>query len=286
MRPWLQFFRIRLAPTAISNVVAGVALGGWFLEPTQWLVLIGWTLLLYMFGMGFNDWLDRSVDAKIAPHRPLPAGAISLTRAKIALTALAFPVALLPFAMPEEARFFAFAAAGCAILYDLALKQIPLLGPLAMGGVRFSVVMTAASYAGSPHLAQTHALTIGLFTAAITFFSQAEETGNPKQLARRHALIALVVVASYLFEQYRAEQIPVAFLAVTGLILLWLLQGLAFRRGASADFCTFTMLMALPLVDLRATVTYPLLLVPGLVVLAWLAIAPWSLWIKTPRRSE
>ena len=58
MAPWLRFFRLRLAATAVSNVLVGAVLSlpSWehlpLLETT---LLVASTLLAYMFGMGLND---------------------------------------------------------------------------------------------------------------------------------------------------------------------------------------------------------------------------------------
>ena len=89
LAPWLKFFRLRLSPTAISNVVAGATIGGWNLVADEWCILICWTMALYMFGMGLNDLADRSIDKKLAPHRPLPAGDLSVAAARHALGLLA-----------------------------------------------------------------------------------------------------------------------------------------------------------------------------------------------------
>jgi 4-hydroxybenzoate polyprenyltransferase len=275
MSPWLQFFRLRLAPTALSNVVAGVALGGWTLGSTQWLILLTWTLSLYMVGMGFNDLIDHNRDKKTAPHRPLPAGAISLQKAQTVLLLLTIPLLLLPLWMPPQVRPYAYAAIACAILYDLALKNVAILGPLLMGGVRFSIVMLGAIYAGSAQLAWSHAFTIGAFTAAVTYFSEAEESGSKNQLRSRHFLICLVVILS-LPIYFGNESGPVLLASVlTILILVFLNKGQAFRHGAAPALCTVAMLMALPILDLRASITYSQPWIASLHMLAWLSVRPW-----------
>ncbi|MDE0961204.1 MAG: UbiA family prenyltransferase [Planctomycetota bacterium] len=272
---WLQFFRLRLAPTAISNVVAGVALGGWTLGSTQWLVLLTWTLVLYMVGMGFNDLVDQTRDEKTAPHRPLPSGAISVQQARAVLLLLAIPLLLLPLWMPNSAQPYAYTAIACALLYDLALKRVALVGPLLMGGVRYSIVMLGAVFAGSPQFAWSHAFTIGAFTAAITYFSEAEERGSEKTLRSRHFLIILVVVSTLLIPSGNEGGSAVATWILMLLILLFLDRGRAFRHGVSPALCTVAMLMALPLLDLRASITYSQTWIASLHLVAWLAVRPW-----------
>lgn len=288
MSPWLRFFRLRLAPTAISNVVAGAALGGWRLDTSEWLVLLGWTLALYMAGMAFNDVVDRDKDASNAPHRPLPAGELSVTQAHISLILLSIPIVLLLIKMPADARLYAVAAIVCVLLYNLAFKEVPVLGAVVMGTVRFSIVMVGASFAGPAMKALPLALDVLFFTAAVTYFSQEEERGRPGVLRLRFLLTCIVAFASYTTFQFHY---PLMQLTITFLLLCWLLAVASPRPGIPASHTTFAMLLALPLLDLRATITYPQAVVPVLVVLAWLSLRPWTLFRSgaaagtPPRRS-
>ncbi len=275
MTHWLRFFRLRLAPTALSNVIAGAALAGWTLDARLWVMLLTWTLALYMLGMGLNDYADRKRDSVTSPERPIPSGKISTRAARRALILLFMVVVSGLIWMPQESRIFAAAAIVFVALYDLVVKEVPLLGPLAMGAVRTSIVLVGAACAGAAtdSLVLSHALVIGLFTAAVTHFSQEEERGRSRSLKLRFLLVCLVVVFSYgLLRAPEVENI-----SLTVILLSWLLV-VGFPSGKrSASACTFGMLTALPLVDLRAVVTYPQLLVPALIVLTWIMLRPWTL---------
>ena len=275
MSHWLRFFRLRLAWTALSNVIAGVALAGWAVDFQLWTMLLLWTLALYMLGMGLNDYSDRKRDQVISPERPIPAGKISTKAARRVLSLLFMVVVSVVIWMPSEAQIFASAAIACVLLYDLFLKEIPLVGPLAMGGVRTSIVLVGAAFAGAAADFTTlpHAVEIGLFTAAITHFSQEEERGRSRSLQLRFLLVCLVVVFSY--SLLRAPAL--ANISVTVVILAWLVAVGFPSRRRPASACTFGLLTALPLVDLRAVVTYPQLLVPALIVLSWVLLRPWTL---------
>lgn len=275
MTHWLRFFRLRLAPTALSNVIAGAALAGWALDARLWMMLLTWTLALYMLGMGLNDYVDRKKDTVTSPGRPIPCGQISTRAARRALILLFMVVVSGLVWMPQESRIFAAAAIMFVALYDLVVKEIPLLGPLVMGAVRASIVLVGAAFAGgaADFLALPHALEIGLFTAAVTHFSQEEERGRPRSLQLRFLLVCLVVVFSY--SLLRAPE--VANISLTVILLSWLLVVGFPTSQKSASACTFGLLTALPLVDLRAVVTYPQLLVPALIVLSWILLRPWTL---------
>ena len=81
MAPWLRLFRIRLLPTALSNLLVGISVV--LASPTSSTDVsssppVGWAELplvrsalmaafFYMFGMGLNDWRDRKRDAILYP---------------------------------------------------------------------------------------------------------------------------------------------------------------------------------------------------------------------------
>ncbi len=282
LTPWLRFFRLRLSPTAISNVVAGATIGGWNLVADEWCILICWTMALYMFGMGLNDLADRSIDEKLASHRPLPAGDLSVAVAMWGLGLLAIAVTGLTLALPEPTRFHAFTAIACVLLYDLGLKKVPILGPLAMGGVRFSIVMLAASYSGSIELAWIHAIRIGVFTAAITYFSEAELDGTRRAVMRRVSLVVLVALLSVIpfgsLETISAGGGTVFYRFIAVMVFLgWLGNALrAFHKGVAMHHCTIALVMGLPLVDLIAVSSYPWKIPSFIVILAWLSLRPWT----------
>lgn len=84
---WLALMRISNAPTVISQVFAGVAVGMHSLGQDE-IIPVGTTtliatgvLLTYLAGMTLNDAFDARVDAVERPGRPIPSGAISLSMA-------------------------------------------------------------------------------------------------------------------------------------------------------------------------------------------------------------
>ncbi len=285
----MKFFRLRLAPTALSNVVAGAALGGAVLDLTGWIVLLTWTTSLYMAGMGFNDLVDRNLDRERAPHRPLPSGTITLQSARWALLIVSIPTILLLIAMPDDVLIHATTAIVCALLYNIAFKEVYLLGPLVMGTVRYSIVLAAANYACPgeiPVAASIHALTIGLFTATVTFFSQAEEEARLRTLDFRLILVLLIPFATGISMDLGQPPLDAFQLGLTLVILLWLLRGRAYRRGTPASQCTPVLLMALPLLDLRGTITYSLDGLWIIPLLAWLSLRPLLPWGNAPGKLQ
>lgn len=85
---WLSILRISNAPTVVSQVCAGAAVGCYALPfgttlplGTLVLVLVG-VLLSYLAGMILNDVCDAHIDAAERPDRPIPSGRISLFTAR------------------------------------------------------------------------------------------------------------------------------------------------------------------------------------------------------------
>lgn len=128
---WLEIMRISNIPTALSNALAGAAVGAslaggadpsrpWFkTSPEAW-----WSLavppLAYVAGMILNDAFDAGVDAKERPNRPIPSGRVGRAEAFLAgfvLLALALGAARLTGS--PTVMWGSITLVGCVLLYDL-----------------------------------------------------------------------------------------------------------------------------------------------------------------------
>ena len=74
--------------TAISDILAGSAIAGYFIEfytpsISKLILLLLSTSCLYAGGIVFNDIFDINIDRSERPERPLPKGQISLKNAQI-----------------------------------------------------------------------------------------------------------------------------------------------------------------------------------------------------------
>ena len=109
--PWLRFFRLPNLPTVPGDVLAGgtlalaVASGGNYgycdCGTDNWFYMVKFAipglfttaiivLFAYMFGLADNDIVGAGADSTNAPKRPIPAGEITLTQARIARTLCLF----------------------------------------------------------------------------------------------------------------------------------------------------------------------------------------------------
>lgn len=128
---WLELLRVSNAPTVVTNVLAGVAVG---LQArlsaidvpfgSTVLVLFG-VVTVYLAGMVLNDAFDARIDARERPGRPIPSGRISEARARFVGIVLLL-VGTAALATASEATFWwAIALAAFVVLYDLVHSFVP-----------------------------------------------------------------------------------------------------------------------------------------------------------------
>ncbi|HRQ76272.1 MAG TPA: UbiA family prenyltransferase [Phycisphaerales bacterium] len=97
IKRYVELARLSNAPTVITNVLVGTAIGGASLT-ADWLTILALTvaiLLLYIAGMALNDAMDAEVDRRERPHRPIPSGRVSVQAAyRVACLSMAGGIAI------------------------------------------------------------------------------------------------------------------------------------------------------------------------------------------------
>ena len=133
----LQIVRPANVITAITDVLAGVAIAGYFVFNT--LTMLNIILLsiatagLYAGGIVFNDIFDIEHDKKHRPERVIPSGKLSIKNATN-LGILLFIIAICSaFLVSKSSGFIAIAIMSSALLYDKYGKHNIIIGPLNMG---------------------------------------------------------------------------------------------------------------------------------------------------------
>ena len=117
--------RISNAPTVVSQVFAGAAVG-WYALPFGTAILLGplvlvvvGVLMSYLAGMILNDVCDARVDAAERPERPIPSGRISLLIARfVGGFMLLIGVSMLAVASPATSPW-AILLGACILAYDM-----------------------------------------------------------------------------------------------------------------------------------------------------------------------
>lgn len=182
---WLSMLRISNAPTVVSQVFAGAAVG-WYSLPLGdaiplgplALVLVG-VLMSYLAGMILNDVCDARIDASERPGRPIPSGRVSLFIARsVGGSMLLIGVSMLAVASPATLPW-AILLGACIIAYDM-LHTLSAASFVLMASCRGLVPVIAALAISSSAEWSVLAWTAGaafVFIAAVSIAARNEMTG-------------------------------------------------------------------------------------------------------------
>jgi 4-hydroxybenzoate polyprenyltransferase len=225
-----RLLRVSLAPSAAADAIAGASIGGaaWPLAARAWLLALG-SLCVFCGGMALNDWADRARDARHAPARPIPSGAIAPRAALAIAIALLSAGPLLALAADRTAGALLGAVAAAAALYDLALRGA-LAGPLALGACRAGNLAAgiALGAGGWPTAAWLPAAAYGAYVACVSWFALDEDSEAPALGSAPRARLALAALALAGAPWSMAVSVPVGSLAgVHGLAAFLAACGLA-----------------------------------------------------------
>ena len=205
--PVLQLMRPANIITAISDIIAGIAIAG-FLAPGIWnqelviqvLLLIIATIGLYGGGIVFNDIFDLKQDELNRPERVIPSGRLSLKDAKIVGVSL-FAIGLIAaFLVSERSGLIAVIIVVLTLTYDKYSKHYKFLGPLNMGLCRGANLILGMSI--NAYLIPEYFI-IGIipviFVAAITLTAQKETKGKNKLAIITAMILDFVVIIGFFF---------------------------------------------------------------------------------------
>lgn len=157
---WLRLLRISALPSAISNILmAFLLVHQTWMPTTELLLLILASASIYLAGMVLNDVFDYSIDLRQRPQRPLPAGQISKTTARVVGFGLLFTGVMIACvagwvgntdseigfdSTMVRTAFVAILLAIFVVLYDGPLKRT-IAAPFLMGGCRMLNILLGAS---------------------------------------------------------------------------------------------------------------------------------------------
>ena len=190
--------------TAVSDILAGIAISGFFLSSPEdhssvvWLILS--TMGLYGGGVVMNDVFDAGLDAIERPERPIPSGLISRREAATLGVSLLVAGVLFGFLASIVSGTLAFAIAVAAVIYDRWAKHDSVLGPLNMGVCRglnllLGISIIPASVAGHWYLA----IVPIIYIAAITMISRGEVHGGKKMTMYAAGVLYIAAMSGILY---------------------------------------------------------------------------------------
>ncbi|QKZ12627.1 UbiA-like protein EboC [Spirosoma sp. KUDC1026] len=186
--------------TAIADVLAGMAIAGYFLlsnpapGPVGLLCLA--TVGLYGGGVVFNDIFDAELDAIERPERAIPSGTVS-KGAATTLGVLLFAVGILAtFWVNLTAGFLAIGITVASLVYDKYGKHHSLFGPINMGLCRGLNLLLGVSILPNEVLPWAWVGLVPIvYIGAITMISRGEVHGGSATTLRIAGLLYALVIA-------------------------------------------------------------------------------------------
>lgn len=214
MEKIVGFFRLMRPAnivTAISDILAGIAISGFFFHADDHYSSVVWlifsTMALYGGGVVLNDVFDAQLDAVERPERPIPSGLISRSEAGLLGGILLLSGIFFAFLVSFLSGLLAFAIAIAAVVYDKWGKHHSVLGPLNMGFCRglnllLGLSIMPAQVDGNWHLAVVPII----YIAAITMISRGEVHGGRTVTMYLAGLLYLIAMATILYVAVKRDE--------------------------------------------------------------------------------
>lgn len=208
---YLRLMRPANVVTAVADVLAGIAIAGYFIQLAPG--SIGWgnlqtlpifllclsTMGLYSGGIILNDVFDAELDAKERPERPIPSGLVSKKAATI-FGGICFFIGIFSAGLyHSSSQYLAAAIMVCCLVYNKFLKHSAIFGPVNMGLCRGLNLLLGISIIPS-EIQHWWFLAIApiIYIAAITMISRGEVHGGSKKTLYFAVLLYLVVISAIL----------------------------------------------------------------------------------------
>ncbi|MGA0559979.1 UbiA-like protein EboC [Larkinella sp. VNQ87] len=214
--PLLRLTRPANLVTAIADVMAGMAIAGYYLIPDADPAPVGWLCLstvgLYGGGVVFNDVFDAELDAVERPERPIPSGQVSLGAATTLGSVLLLIGIAAAWLVNPLAGWLAVAISVASLVYDKFGKHNAILGPLNMGLCRGLNLLLGISILPDqvPVWASLGVIPI-VYIAAITMISRGEVHGGNAGILRVAGLLYALVIGSIGAIAQNQHQLGTAF---------------------------------------------------------------------------
>lgn len=233
IKGYLRLTRPANLPTAAADVLAGIAVAGFFSVfsfRNNWdfsnlsgvLLLIGSTIFLYAAGVVLNDVFDYRLDKVERPERPIPSGLVPLRSAALFGGILMFIGILFAFWAGSLSGSIALILGLAILLYNAVGKHHHLFGPLNMGLCRGLNILLGISILGNLGSWGIALIPI-VYIAAITLVSRGEVHGNNKvHIQWAAVLYAIVLISVFLIPIYSGHRIWVSlpFVLLFGVLVI------------------------------------------------------------------
>ena len=212
--------------TAVADILAGVAISGFFLRTpddfSTFILLILSTIGLYGGGVVMNDVYDAELDAVERPERPIPSGLIPKTQASMLGFLLLTGGVICALQVSVFSGTLALVIAVAALVYDKWAKHHSLLGPLTMGVCRgLNLLLGLSIIPGQVQAYWFLAMVPIIYIAAITMISQGEVHGGKKTTLYAAAILYALAMAGVLYISSTRDEVvaTVFFIALWGFMV-------------------------------------------------------------------
>ena len=193
--------------TSIADVLAGVAISGFFIKQVLLvdhilpvILLCISTVGLYGGGVVFNDVFDAELDKTERPERPIPAGIITVKEGAVLGSILLLMGIITAFIVNPISGSLATGIAVSAIIYDKWGKHNSFLGPLNMGLCRgLNLLLGVSIWATQLNLYWYVAIVPVIYIASITMISRGEVHGGKSTSLYFAAILYVLVAGAILF---------------------------------------------------------------------------------------
>jgi hypothetical protein len=227
-KAFLQLTRPANIVTSVSDVLAGIAISGFFFahafhvnQILPVLLLCISTIGLYGGGVVFNDVFDAELDRTERPERPIPSGTVSIKEATALGTILLLIGTVSAFAYNFFSGTIAFIIAIAALIYDKWGKHHAVIGPINMGLCRGLNLLLGISIETTSLLQWWYIAFIPvIYIASITMISRGEVHGGNKNLLYAASLLYVLVIGFILYFAI-ANKVAIIFTVIFLLAFAW-----------------------------------------------------------------
>ncbi|MBC31397.1 MAG: ubiquinone biosynthesis protein UbiA [Muricauda sp.] len=226
LRAYLQLCRPANLPTAAADILAGLALAGFFDEGGVYdfsnmvpvIKLISASVLLYAGGVVLNDFFDADLDRVERPERPIPSGVVSGKNAFLLGALLLLLGVMVSFTVHLRSGLVAVVLTLCILAYDSYSKKHKVLGPLNMGVCRALNLLLGISVFGQfTHL--EYLVIPLLFISAVTLVSRGEVHGKNQNPILLAAFLYVLVICCVIFFQESKYMATLPFVVLFALMV-------------------------------------------------------------------
>jgi 4-hydroxybenzoate polyprenyltransferase len=216
LRPYLQLTRPANIVTAISDILAGIAIAGFSfslaeIDILKAIFLCISTIGLYGGGIVFNDIFDLELDRIERPERVIPSGRVSKINAIIYGNILLSFGIIAAWLNSGISAVIALLVAICALVYNKFGKHHGFLGPINMGLCRGgNLILGMSIIENSIHIWWPIGLLPVCYIAAITMISRGEVHGGNKNILYFAAFLYMLVSTMQLFISFQLGNILLA----------------------------------------------------------------------------